>query len=85
MEAELDNKINEIENRLFGKKLAIEILSDTYICDRHKYAYKETLQECLRKGETAEALQDFLYEVRSSVESYEDHLDLLESIEEYTY
>tara|TARA_B100001029_G_scaffold175958_1_gene178156 strand:+ start:145 stop:636 length:492 start_codon:yes stop_codon:yes gene_type:complete len=82
---ELDKKINEIENRLFGKKLSINILNNPYICDDYYHGYNDVLLECLSKGETTEALQDFLYEVRSSVESHEDHRDLLEEIEVHTY
>ena len=82
---ELDKKIFKVQDRLKGKKLSINILNDKYICDDYYYGYNDVLLECLRKRESTEALDDFIYEVRGSVESNEDYLDVLESIEEHTY
>ena len=82
---ELDKKIFKVQDRLHGKTLSINVLNDKHICDDYYHGYRDVLLECLRKGESTQALDDFLYEVRGSVESNEDYLDVLESIEAHTY
>tara|TARA_A100001037_G_C15115071_1_gene620970 strand:+ start:56 stop:544 length:489 start_codon:yes stop_codon:yes gene_type:complete len=82
---ELDKQIFKFQDRLKGKKLSIYILNNPYICDDNYHGYKDVLLECLRKGESTQALDDFIYEVRGSVKSNEDYRDLLEEIETCTY
>ena len=77
------------EDELFGRKLDLEILNDSYLNLSFSHSFKthfEALVEILREEEDREEiLSCFIQYFRNDVETEESYIDWLETLKEYSY